>query len=58
MGQAVACIGMPRNAYTVLIMKSELKGLLGRWENDIKMDFRETGCIGVDWIYLAQGRDH
>jgi hypothetical protein len=27
-----------------------------RWEN-ISMDLRETGWGGMDWIYLAQGRD-
>jgi hypothetical protein len=25
-----------------------------RWEDDIKMDLRETGREGVNWIYLAQ----
>jgi hypothetical protein len=34
--------------------------LLGRpglkWEGNIKMDFEEIGCEGVDCIYLAQGR--
>jgi hypothetical protein len=27
------------------------------WENDIRMDFRERGCGGMDWIDLAQNRD-
>ena len=27
-----------------------------RWE-DIKMDFEEVGCEGMDWIELAQDRD-
>jgi hypothetical protein len=27
------------------------------WEYDIKMDIQEVGCGGMDWIYLAQGRD-
>jgi hypothetical protein len=27
-----------------------------RWE-DIKMDLQKVGCVGVDWIGLAQGRD-
>jgi len=28
-----------------------------RWEDNIKMDFQEVGCGGMDWIELAQGRD-
>jgi len=40
---------------------SEGKRPLGRprrrWEDNIKMDFREVGCGGVDWIELAQDRD-
>jgi len=25
-----------------------------RWEDNIKMEFREVGCGGMDWIELAQ----
>jgi hypothetical protein len=28
-----------------------------RWENGIRMDLREIGLGGVDWIRLAQDRD-
>ena len=28
-----------------------------KWEDDIKMDLREVGCRGMDWIELAQGRN-
>jgi hypothetical protein len=28
-----------------------------RWEDGIKMDLRETGWWGVEWIQLAQDRD-
>jgi hypothetical protein len=28
-----------------------------RWEDNIKMDLREIGCGGMDWIDLAQDRD-
>ena len=28
-----------------------------RWEDNIKMDFQEVGCGGMDWIDLAQDRD-
>jgi hypothetical protein len=27
------------------------------WEGDIRMDLRELGWEGVDWIHLAQHRD-
>jgi hypothetical protein len=27
------------------------------WEDNIKMDLREIGWGGMDWIYLAQDRD-
>jgi hypothetical protein len=29
-----------------------------RWVDNIKMDLRETGRDGVDWVDLAQDRDH
>jgi hypothetical protein len=50
------------NAYTVLMGKPEGKRPLGRsklrWENNIKMGLREIGWGGMDWIHLAQDRDH
>jgi len=27
-----------------------------RWEDNIRMDFREIGWEGVEWIHLAQWR--
>ena len=47
--------------YKVLVGKLEGKRPLGRprrrWEDNIKMDLKEVGCGGVDWIGLAQDRD-
>jgi hypothetical protein len=41
--------------------KPEGKRALGRprrrWDDGIRMDLRETGLRGVDWIRLAQDRD-
>jgi hypothetical protein len=34
-----------------------LMTLKGRWEDGIRMDLREIGLGGVDWIGLAQDRD-
>jgi hypothetical protein len=49
-----------KNAYGILVGKPEGKRPLGRprrrWEN-IKMDLREIGLGGMDWIDLAQDRD-
>jgi hypothetical protein len=28
-----------------------------RWEDNIKMDFQEVGCGGMDWIELAHDRE-
>jgi hypothetical protein len=50
-----------RGVYRVLVRKPEGKRPLGRprrrWDNDIKMDIREMGCGGMDWIDPAQDRD-
>jgi hypothetical protein len=29
-----------------------------RWVDNIKLDLREIGWDGVDWVDLAQDRDH
>jgi hypothetical protein len=31
-----------------------LAGKASRWDDNIKMDFRETGWGGMDWIDLAK----
>ena len=54
-------MGEWRGVYRVLLGKPEGKRPLGRprrrWDDNIKMDFREVGCGGMDWIELAQDRD-
>jgi hypothetical protein len=41
--------------------KPERKRSLGRprrkWVDNVKMDFRDTWWVGMDWIDLAQDRD-
>jgi hypothetical protein len=50
-----------KNAYRILVGKPEGKRPLGRprrrWVDNIKMDLRERGWDGVDWIDMAQDRD-
>jgi hypothetical protein len=50
-----------RKVYKVLVGKPEGKRPLGRprrrWEDWIRMDLREIGLGGVDWIRLVQDRD-
>jgi hypothetical protein len=49
-----------RGVYRGLVGKTEGKrqhGRLGcRWEGNIKIDFQEVGCEGMNWIDLAQDR--
>ena len=48
----VARMGDSRGVYRVLVGKPEGKRRLGihrrRWEDNIKMDFQEVGCGGID----------
>ena len=57
----VARMGEKRGVYSVLVGNPEGKSSLGkprrRWEDNIKMDLQEVGCVGMDWIELAQDRD-
>ncbi|KAJ4450284.1 hypothetical protein ANN_01704 [Periplaneta americana] len=57
----VARMGESRNAYRVLVGRPAGKIPLGRprsrWEDNIKMDLREVGYDGRDWINLALDRD-
>jgi len=57
----VARMGERRCVYMVLVEKPEGKRQLGRprrrWDDNIKMDFQDVVCGGMDLIDLAQGRD-
>jgi hypothetical protein len=56
----VARLEEGRGVYRVLVGRLDRKRPLGRlrhrWENNIKMDFRETGIDMENWIRLAQDR--
>jgi hypothetical protein len=57
----VARMGENRNRYRIWMGKPDGNRQLGRprrrWEDNIKMDIREIGWGGMDWIDLAQDRD-
>jgi hypothetical protein len=50
-----------RNACRILVGKPEEKRPIGRPRckgvNNIKMNLRDIGWYGIDWIDLAQNRD-
>jgi hypothetical protein len=52
--------GEGRGVYRVLVGRPEGRRPLGRprrrWKDNIKMDLREIGIDGVNWIQLAQDR--
>jgi hypothetical protein len=50
------------NTYRVLVGKplrkeTKRKRYIRRWEENIKIDLREIGWSGTDWINLTQDRD-
>jgi hypothetical protein len=56
----VACMGEGRGVYRVLVGRPKGMRPLGRprhrWEVNIKLDLREIGIDGANWIQLAQDR--
>jgi hypothetical protein len=54
-------MGERRDVYRVLVGKPKEKRPLGRprcrRKDNIKMDLKEVGCEGMDWIDVAQDRD-
>jgi hypothetical protein len=60
MNRAYGTNGAKRNAYRILVGKPEgetTRKTRRGWEDNIKMDLREIGWGGMDWIDLAQDRD-
>jgi hypothetical protein len=57
----VARMGEKRNVYRILVGKPEGKRPLERprrrWVDNIKIDLRDIGWDGVDWIDMAQDRE-
>jgi hypothetical protein len=53
-------MGEGRDVYRVLVGRPECMRPLGRprwrWEDNIKLDLREIGIDGANWIQLAQDR--
>jgi hypothetical protein len=53
-------MGAIGNTYKILVGNPEGKGPVGRtrlrWEDNIRMDLRETGWKDVDWTHLVQDR--
>jgi hypothetical protein len=49
------------NAYKILVGKTERNRPLGRprrrWDDNIRMDLREIGWEGVNWLHLAGDRE-
>jgi hypothetical protein len=60
MGRVCRTNGEKGNAYRILVGNPEGKRPLGRprrgWTDNIKMDLREIGWGGMDWIDVAQDR--
>jgi hypothetical protein len=59
-GGHVIHMGERRGVYRVLVGRPKGERLLGRprhrWKDNIKMDFREIGINGANWIQLNQDR--
>jgi hypothetical protein len=62
MGRACSTNIEQKNAYRILVRKPDGRRPLGspryRWAENINMDIREMGRDCMDWIHLAQDRDH
>jgi hypothetical protein len=58
MGRVCSTNGAKRNTYRILVVTPEGMRPLGRprlrWVDNIKMDLRELGWDGMDWIELGE----
>jgi hypothetical protein len=52
----VARMGRMRKGYKILVGKPEGRHRR-RWEGNVRMDLREMGWEGANWIHLAQDSD-
>jgi hypothetical protein len=50
-------MGATRNAYRILVGRRPIGRPRRRWVDSIKIDLRDTGWGGLDWIDLSQDRD-
>jgi hypothetical protein len=54
-------MGEKGNACKILVGKPEGKKPMGKprhgWVDNIKMDLRDIGCDGMDWVDVAQDRN-
>jgi hypothetical protein len=61
MGEKCSTNGEKTNACRILVGKPKGRRPLGtprrRWVDNIKINVREIGWDGVDWIDMAQDRD-
>jgi hypothetical protein len=52
----LARVGEKKNAYRILVGKPERRRTLGRsrrrWVDNIKIDLREIGWGGMDWVLI------
>jgi hypothetical protein len=57
----VEWMGKGRGVYSAVVGKPDGKRQMGRlrrrWADNGRMDLKEVGCGGMDWIELAHGRD-
>jgi hypothetical protein len=60
MGWTCGTHGEERGVYSILVGKPEAKrplvGPRRKWENNIKLDLREVGIDGANWIRLAHDK--